>query len=89
MLPRDLDPPDPSTVHRQRRVDALPPVSSMADVMARLSDTADKAYPIFRPITLGSFVINGTGNTLDVWCCGVPPAAGSAPVLSFDLTPEA
>jgi hypothetical protein len=46
------DAPEPSTVHRQARVDALPPVRNMADIAERLSDDHDRQYPIYRGMTL-------------------------------------
>jgi hypothetical protein len=64
------DPPEPSTLHRQARVDALPPVRDAAEIGARLSDTADAEYPIYRDMTLHTLILNGTTGVLHVWCCG-------------------
>lgn len=78
-----LDPPRPSTAHRQARVDSLPAPRTAADVRARLSDTADREYPVFRPMTLASFVLDGW--ELSVWCCGDAPMSGAAATYRWDL----
>lgn len=59
-----------SSQHRQARVDALPPVRSATDVAARLSDTADEAFPIYRNMTLHTLILDGLSGTLRMWCCG-------------------
>eukprot|EP01079_Euglenida_sp_SAG-EU17-18_P009312 gene9312-1677_t len=43
---------DTSTIHRQARVDQLPPSATGADIVSRLGDTTDPDWPIYRPITL-------------------------------------
>ena len=72
-------------MHRQARFDALPAARTIADVRARLSDTADAAYPVYRPMTLTSIVLDGATGTLDVWCCGSSPASGAPPVYKWDV----
>lgn len=39
---------DPSSFHRQARIDQLPSVQSAANIRSILGDTNDKQYPIFR-----------------------------------------
>ena len=78
------DGPENSTLHRQARVDALPPARSLADVKARLSDTADSAYPIFRDMTLTSLVLDGASGRLNVWCCH-HSALDGPPAYSWSL----
>eukprot|EP00929_Paragymnodinium_shiwhaense_P029206 TRINITY_DN16796_c0_g1_i1.p1 TRINITY_DN16796_c0_g1~~TRINITY_DN16796_c0_g1_i1.p1 ORF type:complete len:425 (-),score=90.17 TRINITY_DN16796_c0_g1_i1:346-1593(-) len=80
-----LDPPQASTLHRQARVDALPPSRSQEDVKARLSDTADPSYPIFRNMTITTAVLNGLTGDLDVWCCGHAAASGKSPLHSWNV----
>jgi hypothetical protein len=81
------DAPNNSTLHRQARVDEMPPPRTLGDVKATLSDAADAEYPIFRGMTLASLALDGSTGSLDVWCCG--DAAAAAPpayrwnVLSF------
>ena len=73
-----------SSLHRQARVDELPPVRSRADVIARLSDDNDQAYPIFRPMTLTTLVLDGNSSQLDVWCCGHAAQSG-VPTYTWNL----
>jgi hypothetical protein len=68
-----------SSAHRQARLDALPAARTAADIAARLSDTADAQYPIYRTMTLTTMVLDGVNGSLDVWCCG--NSAASAPPL--------
>ena len=75
---------DPSTAHRQARIDALHPARTADDARAILSDTADAAWPIFRGETLASLVLDGATGRLRVWCCGTPAARG-APVHTWEL----
>ena len=79
------DAPEPSTLHRQARVDALPAVASLADIAARLSDTADASYPLYRNMTLHSLLLDARGGWLRGWCCGTPAASGAPPVYEFHL----
>jgi len=72
--PGMLDPPEPSSQHRQARVDALPPARTSNAVRLRLSDSTDTEFPIFRDMTLGTFVLDGSSGTLSVWCCGLASA---------------
>ena len=53
------DEPEPSTLHRQARVDALPPARTADDIRAILSDDADPVYPIYRDMTLTTLVLDG------------------------------
>lgn len=80
-----VDGVDVSSLHRQARVDALPPPRTSADVRARLSDTSDAAYPIFRGMTLTSIVLDGVTGALDVWCCGSSPASGASPAYRWNV----
>merc|ERR1712083_1226506 len=48
----------PSTVHRQARVDALPPPKEKDDIIQLLSDTKDRKYPIFRNMTLATLILD-------------------------------
>merc|ERR1740121_2542266 len=67
LQPGLLDDFQPSTVHRQARIDKLPASHSVNDVMNRLSDTADKDYPVWRNITVGTFVLDGSSGILRTW----------------------
>lgn len=67
LMPGILDEPELSTVHRQARVYALPALHSVEDIVARLSDTADADYPIFRNITIGTFVLDGNSGLFRTW----------------------
>lgn len=79
------DEPDPSTLHRQARLDSLPPPRSVADVRARLSDHADATYPVFRTMTLATMVLDGSEAKLQVWCCGLSAVSGAPPVYTWDV----
>lgn len=68
-----LDPPRPSSLHRQARVDSLPAPRNAADIRSRLSDTVDRQYPIFRNMTIASFVLVADEWELSMWCCGQAP----------------
>lgn len=80
LFPGKLDPPRDSSLHRQARADALPPPRTRKDVMERLSDAADTNYPIFRNMTLSTFILDGATGQLEVWCCG-HNATGLAPAI--------
>jgi len=86
--PGVVDMPEPSSVHRQARVDQLPAPHSREDVIARLSDDSDTAYPIFRDMTIATLILDGSTGRLDVWCCGQRPNSGSPPFATFVLTPN-
>jgi len=79
-----LDPPSPSTMHRQRRVDALPPSRSSADIVSRLSDTADPDLPLFRNMTITTLILEGATGDLRIFCCGQPAASGK-PLYSWNV----
>jgi len=81
-----LDKPEPSSVHRQARVDALPPVRSRADIASRLSDTADGEYPLYRDMTLATFLLDGMSGQLEVWCCGHSAASGAPPMHTWNIS---
>jgi len=83
--PGVIDEAQPSSVHRQAKVDSLPAPRSREDVMKLLSDTSDTAYPVFRNITMGTFILDGITGQLDVWCCGQSPASGAPALATFDL----
>jgi len=74
----------PSTDHRQARADALPAARTAADVVARLSDTHDDTYPIYRAnITMVSAVLDSSTGELVVWTNSRP--ASSAPTYKWNL----
>merc|ERR1712014_469714 len=77
-------PQDASSLHRQARADSLPAPRSMDAVVAILSDTADKALPIFNNLTLSTFLVDGLTGDFHVWCCGISAKAG-APFVSWNL----
>ena len=79
-----LDSSDASTVHRQRRLDALPPPHTFEDVAARLGNTEDVQYPIYRETTLASLVLDGKTSNLHVWE-NTNPALASQPSRIWDL----
>jgi len=79
-----LDERGDSTMHRQARADALPPVRNTEDIKARLSDVEDQAYPIYRNSTLATFVLDGLTGQLDMWCCG-DSALGASPRHSWNI----
>ena len=81
----EADEPEPSTLHRQARVDALPAVRSLADVASRLSDVADAAYPIYRNMTLHSLLLDARSGRLRGWCCGSAADSGQAPAYDWHL----
>ena len=64
-----------STLHRQARVDALPPVRTANDILHRLGDTEDANYPIYRNITLMTSLITITTPTTTT-ASGTSNAAG-------------
>ena len=77
------DAPSNSTMHRQARMDSLPPPRSVHDVKSHLSDAADTAYPIFRNMTLATLVLDGKSGKLDVWCCHHASLGGGPPQYSW------
>ena len=78
------DVPEPSTVHRQARIDALPPARDADDIRGILSDHADPVLPIYRTMTLATLVLDGLTGKLRVWCCGTSATDGK-PVFEWDL----
>eukprot|EP00928_Gymnodinium_smaydae_P049981 TRINITY_DN33587_c0_g1_i1.p1 TRINITY_DN33587_c0_g1~~TRINITY_DN33587_c0_g1_i1.p1 ORF type:complete len:390 (-),score=43.58 TRINITY_DN33587_c0_g1_i1:262-1431(-) len=78
---------DTSTLHRQARVDSLPPPRTTQDIKKILSDIGDGEYPIFRDMTLTTLILDGTSGRLDAWCCGVSAASGAKPLHSWSLLP--
>ena len=58
---------EPSTVHRQARIDELPAPTSTDDIAAILGDDDDSAYPIYRDITLTTSTLDATSGVLRVW----------------------
>jgi hypothetical protein len=78
-----VDRGDISTQHRQARWDGLPPVSTLAGVVAVLGDTADPKYPVYRPITLATLVLDGESGNLTVWANARPGHA--APVYNWNI----
>ena len=84
---KHLDVPDAgdnSTEHRQSRIDRLPVPHSTADVANILGDTADAVYPLYRKITLASFILDGATGVLSVWVDSNPAVA--RPVFAWPLT---
>ena len=79
------DVPEPSTVHRQARVDSMDPPRTMDDIAARLSDRADSQYPIFRDMTLLTILLDGATGTLRAWCCHHRAVDGDPPAYTWDL----
>ena len=77
------DDPEPSTLRRQARVDALPPARTADDIRAILSDDADPVYPIYRDMTLTTLVLDGLTGKMRVWCG--TSAMGGEPVFEWDL----
>lgn len=80
-----IDAPDASTEHRQARINALPVAKSVGDVRAAVSDTQDRAFPIYRNMTLASLVLDADTAQLDVWCCGSAPSSGAPAEHSWNL----
>ena len=76
---------DNSTRHRQKRVNELPPPSTIDDIRNILGDTQDQAYPIYRDITLSTLILNGKTKTLEVWIDKNPSLPSSDPYFSFHL----
>lgn len=74
---------DPSTLHRQAKVDMLPAPKSVGDVMAILGNTDDDEYPIYRTSTMVSVVLDSGSATLYGWS-GVNPSL-HAPMWKWDL----
>merc|ERR1712137_432582 len=74
---------DPSTLHRQAKVDMLPAPKSVVDVVAILGNTDDDEYPIYRNSTMVSVVLDSGSATLYGWS-GVNPSL-HAPMWSWDL----
>jgi len=79
------DGPEPSTLHRQARVDSLPAVTSLAEIASRLSDQSDPLYPIYRPMTLHTLILDANSGWLRGWCCGVAAASGEPPAYDWHL----
>ena len=65
-----------SSVHRQEKLDSYLPPQTAADIAERLSDATDKDYPIYRDMTLATFVLDGVSRVLQVWCCGRSATSG-------------
>ena len=80
-----VDGPESSTLHRQARVDALPAVASLEDIAARLSDHADAEWPIYRNMTLHTFILDAKSGRLRGWCCGTAAASGEPPAYDWHL----
>jgi len=70
LRPGWTDKPDTSSIDRQARIDALPPVRSHQDVIERLSDTGNPEDPIFRNDTLMTLVFDSASGHMSEWCCG-------------------
>merc|ERR1712070_389620 len=62
-----LDSAQPSTMHRQDRLNVLPAPHVEQDVRSRLGDTHDEAFPIYRNITLTTVVADGLARQVMVW----------------------
>mmetsp|Transcript_7155 Transcript_7155/g.13543 ORF Transcript_7155/g.13543 Transcript_7155/m.13543 type:complete len:377 (-) Transcript_7155:102-1232(-) len=76
-------PPRPSTEHRQKRVDSLPPWHTKEDVLRVLGDVQDAAYPIYRNITLMTLLLDGVSGDLNIWADANPYTA--EPVYSWNV----
>ena len=59
--------PYPSSINRQARLDQLPVPQTASDVAARLGDTTDPHWPIYRDATLLTVVIDGSTGELRAW----------------------
>merc|ERR1712232_1478040 len=80
-----IDSPRASSLHRQARADALPAPANRGDIARLLSDTAGAEYPLYRPYTLATLLLEGQTGQLDVWCCGHSAISGASPVYSWHL----
>lgn len=74
---------DPSTMHRQARINDLPAPASTDDIAAILGDDGDSEYPIYRDITLTSSTLDATTGVYTVWV-GTNPA-DTAPTFVWHL----
>ena len=81
----EADTPEPSTLHRQARVDALPAVRNADDIAARLSDHEDPDYPIYRNMTLHTLIVDGSSGRLRGWCCGTAAHSGAPPMYDWHV----
>jgi hypothetical protein len=70
--------PGPSSARRQTRADEMPATLEGEDIISALGDTLDPDYPIYRPITLATALLNGITGDLHIW-------AGTNPSLSEPL----
>lgn len=81
-----VDAGDNSTEHRQARIDQLPAPKCAHDIAQILGDTSDADYPLYRPITLTSLILDGATGVLQVWVNSNPattPPEFSWPLASF------
>ena len=78
-----VDAVEPSSAHRQRRLDELPAPHTTADIAARLGDTQDSAYPIYRATTLTTVILDAAAQSLTVWENTNP--ANTSPAQKWDL----
>jgi hypothetical protein len=79
-----VDEGDNSTMHRQRRIDAMPAVRTLAGVAAALGDITDPAYPVYRPNTLATIIIDGASGNMTVWA-NTQPNQTSVPVYRWNI----
>ena len=61
------DVPNQSSLHRQVRLDQLPPPVSWRDIARALSDTVDKEYPLYRSITLTTVIFDAASGLIQSW----------------------
>ena len=64
-----------SSAHRQATLDSYTAPQTASDIVMRLSDTSDREYPIYRDMTLATFVLDHRWS-LRVWCCGRSAMSG-------------
>ena len=62
-----LDGVEPSSVHRQRRLDEMSVPHTARDISIRLGDTEDTQLPIYRNGTLTTLVLDGISGELYIW----------------------
>jgi len=78
------DEPEDSSMHRQATVDSMAASHDVDDIKARLSDTSDTDFPLFRDMTIATITLNGTTADLNVWCCG-HASASTPPLYKWNL----
>jgi hypothetical protein len=75
---------DPSSIARQSAADRLPPPRNAADIARVLGDTSDPVYPIYKPDTLVTSIVDAQTGNITLWAATNPNS--SEPVYQWNLS---